>query len=98
MAAALSFAFTVTPVPAATTYVVEATRQVSAGISFLPRSEYKFIGSVAAAGASPLNALAAYNALYGALIAGRKIFWRMRAFSTASGFVSEPLYGVSIVA
>lgn len=88
MAIALSLAFTATPVPISTVYVIEATKQVSAGISFVPRSGYKKVAQVAAAGASPANILAAYNALFGALISGKKIFFRMRAISS-SGFASN---------
>ena len=87
MAAALSVAYTVTPVPAGVSYIIEATGMVSAGKSFAGRSEYKLIAVLAAAAASPANILAAYTALYGALISGRKIFFRMRAISS-TGFSS----------
>lgn len=97
MATALSMAFTVTPVPAATVYVIEMTKQVSAGVNFMPRSQYKFVAKVAAAGASPANVLAAYNALFGALVAGKKIFFRLWAINTATGNQSAILEGSKIV-
>lgn len=75
MAIALSVAFTVTP--AVDNIVILASRQVSPGINFLPRSDYKQIAVVATAGTSPANILAAYNALYGVLISGKKIFFRI---------------------
>lgn len=98
MATAFSVAFTVTPVPAATNYIIEASAPVSAGRSFMPRSGYKFIQKVAAAGASPANILAAYTAIYGALIAGQKIFLRLYAVSTATGERSGFTYTTVIVA
>lgn len=97
MAIALSMAFTATPVPASTNYVIEATNQVSAGKSFMPRSAYKKIVIVAAAGASPSNILTAWNALYGALVSGSKIFYRLKAVSTVTGEASGWLYGTQIV-
>lgn len=96
MAIALSVAFTPTPLAAGEKIVIEATRQVSPGISFLPRSEYKqvFVGS--AASASPANILSAYNALFGALIAGQKIF--VRAWSVSSnGIASVPVLSTVVV-
>lgn len=97
MAIALSMAFTVTPVPASTVYVIEMANQVSAGKNFAPRSAYKKVAVVAAAGASPANVLAAWNALYGALIAGTKIFFRLSAISTVTGERSGFLYGSQVV-
>jgi len=77
MAIALSLAYTTTPLAAGVKLLVEATPQMSAGISFVARSKYKYIFASAAAAASPANVLAAYNAKYGALVAGKKIFFRL---------------------
>lgn len=82
MAATLSLAFTPTPLGGGEKIVIEATRQVSQGISFMPRSEYKTIFVGAAASASPANLLSAYVALYGALISGRKVFVRAVVMSS----------------
>ena len=96
MAIALSVAFTPTPLAAGEKVVIEATRQVSPGISFLPRSEYKQVFTGAAASASPANILSAYNALFGALIANQKIF--VRAWSVgANGIASSPINSTVIV-
>lgn len=90
MAIALSVAFTPTPLAAGEKIVVEATRQVSAGVNFMPRSEYKQVFVGAAASASPANILTAWNALFGALISGQKIF--IRAWSVSSnGIASTPI-------
>ena len=81
MAIALSIAFVPTPFGAAEQIVIEATDQVSAGKYFMPRSKYKIVFVGAAASTSPANILANWNAIYGALISGRKIFVRARSFS-----------------
>jgi hypothetical protein len=95
MAIALSVAFTPTPLATGEKIVIEATAQVSQGISFRPRSAYKTVFVGAAASTSPANILANYNAIFGALIAGQKIF--VRAFAVnATGFKSE-VYNKSIV-
>lgn len=98
MAASLSIAYTVTPVPADTNYVIEASNQVSAGRSFMPRSGYKFIAKQAAAAASPASITAAWTALYGALVVGSKIFVRMYAINTTTGERSGYIYSTVIVA
>lgn len=90
MAAALSVAYTATPLAAGVKLIIFATRGVSAGINFMPKSEFKFIQVSAAAAASPANILTAYTALYGALIAGQKIFIRGIAVD-ANGFASTAL-------
>lgn len=96
MAIALSVAFTPTPLAAGEKIVIEASRQVSPGINFLPRSEYKQVFVGAAASASPANILAAYNALYGALVSGQKIF--VRAWSVSSnGIASVPITTTVVV-
>lgn len=91
MAIAFSVAYTATPLAAGVKLVVEATGQVSAGRSFFRRSEYKFVQVTAAAAASPANILAAYNALFGALVSGQKIGLRLTPF-TSTGFPGTPFY------
>lgn len=96
MAIALSVAFTPTPLAAGEQLVIEATRQVSAGINFMPRSEYKVIAVGAAATTSPQNILAAYNAIYGALLSGAKIFVRCRIL-TSAGFAGSAIKSSVVV-
>lgn len=88
MAAAFSIVFAPTPVPAATSMVIEATNQVSPGISFMPRSAYKVISVTAAAGASPADIKSAWEAIYGPILSGRKVFVRARLVKT-NGLASE---------
>lgn len=87
MAIALSIAYTVTPL--VDNVVIQATRQVSAGVNFMPRSAYKTLAVLATAAASPANVLSAYNALYGVLISGKKIFIRVVPI-TAAGVAGPP--------
>lgn len=97
MAIALSVAFTPSPLAADESIVVEATDQVSAGKSFMPRSKYKTVFIGALASATPANILAAWNAIYGALVAGNKIFVRCYVINE-DGFASSPIYDDAIVA
>ena len=90
MAIALSVAFAPSPLAAGEKIIVEATRQVSAGANFMPRSEYKQVFVGAAASATPANILTAYNALFGALVAGQKIFVRSWVISD-DGIPSVPI-------
>lgn len=96
MAIALSLAFTPTPLATGEIIVIQATDQVSAGKSFMPRSKYKTVFVGAAASASPANILAAWNAIYGSLIAGQKIFIRAIVIGS-TGFASVPILTSSIV-
>lgn len=72
----LSVAYTATPLAAGVKLAIFATRQLSAGIYFQPRGAYKQVLVTAAAAASPANILSAYTAIFGALVAGKKILLR----------------------
>lgn len=89
MAIALTIAYTATPLAAGVKLAIFATRQLSAGIAFQPRGAYKLVHVSAAAAASPANILAQYNALFGALVAGKKILFRAVPIS-ATGIVGVP--------
>jgi len=80
----LSLAFGPSPVPADTAWIVEATPGVSAGKSFV-KSEYRQIGYIAAAATTPYNGLSAYQAVFGNLIAGQKVFIRATPINTSTG-------------
>lgn len=95
MAIALSVAYVPTPLAAGTKLLIEATPQLSAGINFVGRSQFRFVQVTAAAAASPANILAAYNALFGALVSGRKIFVRLTPI-TSGGFRGVP-YVTSVI-
>lgn len=86
----LSIVFAPTPVPANNVLVFEATAQVSAGKSFL-KNQYRKIGQDAAAATSPFNALSAYNAKFGTLVAGQKIGIRAKFVDITTGLTSQYL-------
>jgi hypothetical protein len=96
MAIALSVAFTATPLPALSSLLVEGTKQLSPGVSFINKTWYKQLLVGAPATVSPANILAAYNARFGALISTKKIAIRLTVL-TADGQRSAPLEGSVIV-
>jgi hypothetical protein len=89
-------AFTPTPIGGAFKVQIEATGPVSAGINFMPRSEYKRLESTALNGASPLDETAEYELIYGVPPEGSKIFYRGRV-ANADGFVGGWVSGTLIV-
>ena len=58
-----------------TTYMVYATGQLSAGVSFA--GGFRFLQNFTAAAANKLDLTAAYTAKFGALIAGKQIFLKV---------------------
>lgn len=77
MAIALSVAYTVTPLAAGVQLAIFATAQKSAGVFRPAKRSYKLIDVTAAAAASPDNILTKYTAIFGALVSGKKIFFRL---------------------
>lgn len=69
-------AYTATPLPASTKLVFEATRPLSPGVKFVGRSEFKQVLITAAAAASPADLSAAYEAMFGPVPSGARIFLR----------------------
>ena len=95
---ALSLAFTPTPVPANTSYVVYATGMKSAGTARPGSSQFRLLKVMAAASASPNNLLVAYNARWGTLVAGRKVFVKIVAVNNLTGEESAGLVTFAIIA
>lgn len=83
--AAFSVAYTATPLAAATKLVVYATPQQGAGVQYVKPSLLAKIFVSAAAAASPANVLAAYNAKFGTLVAGKKIRVRTIVINSSGG-------------
>ncbi len=99
-AAAGTPAFTITmsgAVPALTSVKVFATPGISAGISFV-KSQFRQIDTKAAATASPLNELTAWNTKFGTLVAGQKIFVQLVFVNTVTGQSSASAITSLIVA
>ena len=91
-----SIAFLPKPVPADHSMVVRVTPQFSPGITFM-KNKLRNLVVLAAATASPYNALALYNARFGALVAGQKIGVEVMLINTVSGQKSSPFRQVFIV-
>lgn len=92
--AAMSIAYTVTPLGAAVRLESFASPQKSAGVTF--NGDYRLIAVSAAAAASPANLLAAYSARFGAPVTGNRIFFSFVQYT--AGFVSQPLLVSQVVA
>lgn len=78
-------------IPAATTVIVRATSQLSAGVQFV-KTELRQIRTITAANPSPVNVAAAYITKFGALpVAGSKVFVELRAVNDADGLTGTGL-------
>lgn len=84
--AALSIAYTATPLAAGTRLFIYASGPQSAGRSF--NKNVKLIAVTAAAAASPANIFAAYSARYGVPITGSQVFFVVKTYF--NGFLSGP--------
>lgn len=89
--------FAPTPVPAGTVLIVEATPPISAGISFV-KPLYRTITVLAAATATGADVATPYQAKFGDIILGKKIFVRGRFVVVATGAESAVLSDSAIVA
>lgn len=94
---AISLAWTGGAVPADTKWVVRITPQVSPGKSFV-KNLYRNLSVLASAATSPQDLLTAYNARFGVLVEGQKIFVEVVAINALSGVKSTPLSTYCIVA
>lgn len=92
--AAMSVAYTATPLAASTFLFIYASLQRSAGRNF--EGDYRLITVTAAAAASPANILAAYTARMGVPVTGRRVFFAFRLMK--SGFLGGPLLTSQVIA
>jgi hypothetical protein len=92
--AALSVAYTATPLGTGARLFVYASPQRSAGRTY--EGDLRLIHVSAAAAASPANILAAYTARFGVPVTGNKIFFSLQVYK--GGFLSGPLQTSAIVA
>jgi hypothetical protein len=88
--AAQTLTFAASPVPANEALIIEATRPLSAGI-YAAGSSFRKLTTVAAAATSPVNTFAAYSALFGTPVTGKKIFFRATPVSITTGIKGIPL-------
>lgn len=89
--------FTVSPVPAATVWIVRATKQVSAGKSAI-KNLYRDVKYLAAAVATGVSIDTEYVAKFGELVAGQKIGVEITAVNLVTGQKSIALSTTIIVA
>lgn len=83
-------------VPANHTLVVESTPMLSPGISNAS-SQFRVIGSVAAAASSPADLGAEQVSKFGALVTGQKVFIRAKFINKVTGEVSQAITASAIV-
>lgn len=74
-------------VPAGHTLIIEATGLVSPGKSYV-KSEFRVIGTAAAAATFPITAYSDWNAKFGTLVAGQKVFCRVKTVNNTTGETS----------
>lgn len=93
-AAALSIAYTATPLGTGARLFTFASPQGSAGRSFC--SDYRLIAVSAAAAASPANVYAAYTARLGIPVVGNRVFFFLQVYT--AGFLSGGYSTSAVVA
>lgn len=80
--------FTATPIPAGITYLVFGTAPQSAGTARPGPSKYKLLTALPAATASPADVSTAYDAVFGTVIVGSRVFVRVIAIKNSTGFAA----------
>jgi hypothetical protein len=93
-AAAMSIAYTTTPLAAGTRLFTYVSLQRSAGRNY--ESDFRLLAVSAAAAASPANVYAAYVARFGIPIVGNRIFFKFLIYQ--GGFLSGPMTTSQVVA
>lgn len=94
----VSMAFTPTPTDALVDHLVFATTQMSAGRFRPSSSSFRLIGTIPGATASPAVLTAEYALKFGALVAGRKVFFKLVPVHNISGQAGAAIVAQSIVA
>lgn len=83
-------------VPADTYALIDAGEQVSAGVTFF--RDFRRLTVAAPASTSPLSISGGYVARWGALILGRRIFFRVRFLTETGGVSAEAVASTVVVA
>lgn len=84
----LRVSWTVSPVPANTTYLVFATAPQTTGTSRPNPSKYKLVTIFPTTTASPQTITTPYEAIFGTVIVGKRIFVKIIAIDNPSGYAS----------
>ena len=93
---AFDVAFAASPIPADQAMILEATPALSPGITNA-NSEFRKISTVAAAETTPYDALTEWQAKFGSLVQGQKVFVRAKMFSLLTGEVSQSLQASTVI-
>jgi len=94
---AVSIIFAVTPVPANTAVVIEATAAIPVGRQ-VRESDFRQIMVEATAGTSPITATTAYQAKFGSnYTAGKHVYFRAYQINTTTGQAGQPLQAVALI-
>ncbi len=94
---AISLAYAPTPVPAANTMFIYASKAVSSGVTFTSASIYRFITATTAAEASPIALLSEYEAVFGTPPATGKIAFRAKYIDSASGYPGPLTQAIAVI-
>jgi hypothetical protein len=94
-AGTFSIAFAPAPVPANTAYIINASTDLSAGISFAG-GKLRQIARIAPAGTSPFAAYTAWSNKFGTATPGKKVFVEIYAVNLNTGFASQRSSGYVI--
>ena len=93
----LTIDWTSGPVPAGVQRIVETSPMVSPGI-YNANTQLRVITTLAPATATGVNVISSYTAKFGSLVAGQKLFVRIRDINKTTGEVSQSLVTSVIVA
>lgn len=86
----IKLAFSPTPIPSTTIIIIQSTGPVSPGLSSPPGTHYwRFIHALVPTGTSPQNFATQYTALFGTLVAGQKIFTRVKEYDELAARASS---------
>lgn len=83
-ASSLTITYAPTPVPADTAFIIRATPGLSPGVNFV-KSEYRVLTFAETANVSPLAAGALWEAMFGELTEGTKIFVSIEPMNAVTG-------------
>ena len=87
--AVMTATFKPTPTAATDVIIWEATRPLSAGVSFV-KNQFRAIGITAAEGTSPADIYADYVAVFGAPVVGKKVWLRGTIINDETGQTGTP--------
>lgn len=93
---AVEITFSPSTVPADHALYVEATPQLSAGISNA-NSKFRYIATLAASASSPADISDEYAAKFGSVVVGAKMYVRAKLINKLTGEVSQKLIAGTIV-